>query len=123
MFRVEKEIKFCYGHRLINYNGKCANLHGHNGRAIIVIESPTLDTRGMAMDFSDIKLHISKWIDDHLDHQMLLHREDPIVAAMQEFAQPCFLMDENPTAENIAKLTEVRLWETDTSVATYRALD
>ena len=38
MFRVTREIDFCYGHRLLNYDGKCSYLHGHNGRAIITIE-------------------------------------------------------------------------------------
>jgi len=75
MYRVSREIDFCYGHRLLNYDGKCKYLHGHNGRAVIVIEAPKLDDRGMVMDFSDIKRVVSSWIDEHLDHRMLLHRE------------------------------------------------
>ena len=39
MFRVTRQIDFCYGHRLMNYDGKCKYLHGHNGRAIIAIEA------------------------------------------------------------------------------------
>ena len=35
MFRVTQEIDFCYGHRLLNYGGKCRYLHGHNGRALL----------------------------------------------------------------------------------------
>ena len=38
MFRVSQNIEFCYGHRLLNYSGKCRHLHGHNGRAVIVLE-------------------------------------------------------------------------------------
>ena len=30
-FKVTKQIEFCYGHRLLNYDGKCKHLHGHNG--------------------------------------------------------------------------------------------
>ena len=37
MFRVTREIEFCYGHRLLNYEGKCRHLHGHNGRAVITL--------------------------------------------------------------------------------------
>ncbi len=37
MFRLTQEIDFCYGHRLLNYSGKCRHLHGHNGRAVIVL--------------------------------------------------------------------------------------
>ena len=42
MYRVTREIAFCYGHRLINYDGKCRHLHGHNGRAVISLEAGTL---------------------------------------------------------------------------------
>ena len=79
MFRVTRQIDFCYGHRLLNYDGKCKYLHGHNGRAIITIESEKLDERGMVLDFSDIKRVVSGWIDENLDHRMILHRDDPVV--------------------------------------------
>ena len=55
MFRVSREIEFCYGHRLINYDGKCRHLHGHNGLAVITLEAPSLDARGMLVDFGEIK--------------------------------------------------------------------
>ena len=62
MFRVTKEIDFCYGHRLLNYDGKCKHLHGHNGKAVIVLEGTQLDHRGMVVDFSDIKKQVAGWI-------------------------------------------------------------
>lgn len=132
MFRVSREIDFCYGHRLLNYSGKCKNLHGHNGRAIITIESEKLDERGMVLDFSEIKHVVSTWIDEQLDHRMLLHKSDPVVPILQKLGEPLFLMDENPTAENIARLiydftdsrgfpiVECHLWETPRCYATYR---
>jgi len=133
MFRVTREIDFCYGHRLLHYEGKCRHLHGHNGRAVIVLEGEDLDHRGMLLDFSDIKSVVSGWIDDHLDHRMLLHKEDPAVPMLREMGEPMFLLDRNPTAENIARLifeftasqgfpiVESRLWETPRCFATYRA--
>ncbi|HZZ73014.1 MAG TPA: 6-carboxytetrahydropterin synthase [Pirellulales bacterium] len=135
MFRVTREIDFCYGHRLLNYDGKCKYLHGHNGRAVIAIEAQRLDERGMVLDFSDIKKVVSRWIDEQLDHRMLLQRNDPAVAALQQLGEPLFLMDVNPTAENIAKLiydftaeqgfpiVEAVLWETPRCFATYRGRD
>lgn len=129
---VSRQIDFCYGHRLLNYEGKCRHLHGHNGRAVITIESPDLDERGMVLDFSDIKRAISQWIDENLDHRMILRRDDPAVAAFERLGEPLFLMDANPTAENIAQLifeqvrhrgfpvVEVVLWETPNCFATYR---
>ncbi|MGD0384007.1 MAG: 6-carboxytetrahydropterin synthase, partial [Thermoguttaceae bacterium] len=70
MFRVSREINFCYGHRLLNYEGKCRHLHGHNGRVIITVKAAALDDCGMVLDFNDIKTVVSRWIDENLDHRM-----------------------------------------------------
>ena len=133
MFRVTKEIHFCYGHRLLNYAGKCRHLHGHNGRAVITLEAAALDPLGMVVDFSEVKRVIGTWIDDQLDHKMLLHRDDPILPDLRARGEAFVELDVNPTAENIAKLifdraaglglpvVEVTLWETENSFATYRA--
>jgi len=131
MFRVSREIEFCYGHRLLDYEGKCRYLHGHNGLALVTIESAGLDHRGMVMDFSEIKEVLSQWIDQWLDHRMILRRDDPAVAPLQQLGEPLYLLDVNPTAENIARLifdyarsqgfpvVEVRLWETPRCCAVY----
>ncbi|CAN5913561.1 6-carboxytetrahydropterin synthase QueD [soil metagenome] len=131
MYRVTREIDFCYGHRLLQYEGKCRHLHGHNGVAVITLEAQELDARGMLVDFSDIKRHVQCWIDENLDHTMLLCQDDPILAVLQERGERVFVMQENPTAENIARLiyrqaqgaglpvVEVRLWETPRCQATY----
>ena len=84
MHRVTREIHFCYGHRLLNYSGKCRHLHGHNGTAVITIESEKLDALGMVVDFSEIKRVMQSWIDDNLDHKMILHRDDPILPTFQQ---------------------------------------
>jgi 6-pyruvoyltetrahydropterin/6-carboxytetrahydropterin synthase len=132
MFRVTKEIHFCYGHRLLNYAGKCRHLHGHNGKAVITLETAALDPLGMVVDFSEIKRVLGKWIDDSLDHRMLLHRDDPIIPELRRHGELFVELDVNPTAENIAKMIfdyavnhglpviEVTLWETENSFATYR---
>src|SRR5215831_270058 len=133
MFRVTREIRFCYGHRLLNYSGKCRHLHGHNGRAVITIAAERLDPLGMVLDFSQIKHVVSTWIDETLDHRMLLHRDDPVLPFLRQQGEPVFVMDVNPTAENIARLifeqtagqgfpvAEVRLWETESCFASYTA--
>ena len=130
-FRLTKEITFCYGHRLLNYEGKCRYLHGHNGKAEIVVEGMELDDRGMIVDFSDIKKEMKHWIDENLDHRMLLNRDDPYVPILLEQHEPLFLMDGNPTAEAISRtifevaagfgfpVVEVLLWETPSSNAVY----
>ena len=132
MYSVTRDIHFCYGHRLMNYQGKCQHPHGHNGKAQIELETPKLDARGMVVDFGDIKAALQTWIDTNLDHRMILRKDDPMVQFLKDTGEPFFLMDENPTAEAIAKVlydqakkcglpvTEVRLWETEQSCAAYR---
>src|SRR5262245_58199732 len=95
MFQVTREIRFCYGHRLLNYDGKCRHLHGHNGRAVITLEADRLDGLGMVVDFSAIKKAVSAWIDANLDHRMILHKDDPVLPLLQKQNEPFFLMDVN----------------------------
>ena len=133
MYSVTKQIDFCYGHRLLDYEGVCRHPHGHNGRAEIEIRTDTLDARNMVVDFGDIRRIVKGWIDRELDHKMILRRDDPLVAAMQALGEPMYLLDSNPTAERIARLifevsrehglpvTRVTLWETPSSWATYTA--
>src|SRR5215469_13809744 len=88
MYRVTREIDFCYGHRLLNYEGKCRHLHGHNGRAMISLEGEKLDHRGMLVDFTDIKRSLRTWIDNELDHRMIMHCDDPLLPVLREHNQP-----------------------------------
>ncbi len=132
MYRVTQQIDFCYGHRLLNYQGKCRHLHGHNGRAEIVLEGESLDQQGMLVDFSDIKRLLRTWIEDELDHRMILCEADPAIPTLKQLNEPLVIVPWNPTAENIAKMifdyaksqefpvAEVSLWETPMSFATYR---
>jgi 6-pyruvoyltetrahydropterin/6-carboxytetrahydropterin synthase len=133
LFKVCKEITFCYGHRLMNYDGPCMHPHGHNGRAEIHLASDALDQRYILFEFGDLKEIVKTWIDEKFDHKMLLRRDDPLVRPLQELGEPVTLFDTNPTAEAIAKLIfdyceskklpidEVRVWETDSSYAAYRS--
>jgi 6-pyruvoyltetrahydropterin/6-carboxytetrahydropterin synthase len=131
MYCVTKRIDFCYGHRLLDYEGNCRHLHGHNAVVEVTVRADALDERNMVRDFTDIKRVVEGWIDRELDHKMLLRHDDPVVAALQQLGEPVYLLDSNPTAERIARLifdhvagqgvpvVRVTLWETPTSCATY----
>jgi 6-pyruvoyltetrahydropterin/6-carboxytetrahydropterin synthase len=132
MFKVTKEIHFCYGHRLLHYEGKCRFLHGHNAKVEIELTSETLDHRGMVVDFEEIKRVIQRWIDTTLDHTLLLNEKDPLIPALRAAGERYATLPTNPTAETIAEwiftttqgqsfpVTRVTLWETDASFATYQ---
>lgn len=115
----------------MNHPGKCINLHGHNARVEIELSSEKLDGLGMVMDFYKIREAIGHWIDETLDHKMILCEKDPLVAVLQNEGEPIVLTKENPTAEVLARMifeearkrripvSKVTLWETENSSAVY----
>ena len=122
MFEVSVEQTFAAGHALRNYKGKCENVHGHNYRVRVTISGEQLDDAGLLVDFVDVKRLMGGAI-EYLDHRFI------------NDLPPFDLL--NPSAENIAKyfydrvnagmkndapvrISEVRVWETDTSSAVYR---
>ncbi len=116
----------------MDYDGPCMHPHGHNARVDILLCGEQLDKRHILYEFGDLKDIVGKWIDDNLDHKMLLRKDDPLVKPLKELNEPVFLFDTSPTAEAIAKLIyeycvskklpieEIRVWETETSYAAYR---
>ena len=97
------------------------------------METAALDGRNMVVDFRDIKRIVKAWIDDNLDHRMILRHDDPMVGPLKASGEPLFLLDSNPTAERLAQLlfetcrelqlpvVRVTLWETPSSWASYSA--
>jgi len=82
MFYLEKKMQVSASHRLPNYDGACANLHGHNWNITVTCrcKDDELNDQGMVLDFTEIKKIVNQL--DHTDINALV---------------------ENPTAENIAK--------------------
>ena len=120
MFEIIVQHHFCAAHRLIGYDGKCANIHGHNFAVEARITGDRLDGLGILVDFKDVKASLTSII-DLLDHQMLNDL-------------PAF-RETNPSSENIAKyfydelarqlpahvrLAEIRIQETSSYAAVYR---
>ncbi|HLG96263.1 MAG TPA: 6-carboxytetrahydropterin synthase QueD [Bryobacteraceae bacterium] len=120
MFEVCVEQSFAAGHALRNYRGKCENVHGHNYKVRITVAGEQLDSTGLLVDFVEVK-HLMGEVIDYLDHRF--------INDLPPFD------DINPSAENIAKyfydrvngglngsvrISEVKIWETDTSSAVYR---
>lgn len=130
-YGVGREIHFSYGHRILNHSGKCKRLHGHNGKAMIEMAAPELDKLGMVVDFYKIRETIGKWIDETLDHRMILWEKDPMAEILKKAGEPIIVVGENPTAEFLAKwiydkavemqlpVERVSLWESDNSFAVY----
>ena len=110
MYTLKLKHYFDSAHHLINYKGKCANIHGHRWNVEVKIQTYILKD-DMVLDFTIIKTIINE-----LDHQDL----------------NVLFLDINPTAENIAKylydkiqekiqeaLVEIILWESPEASITY----
>ncbi|MEX1993372.1 MAG: 6-carboxytetrahydropterin synthase, partial [Steroidobacteraceae bacterium] len=97
-------IEFCYGHRLLDYDGVCMHPHGHNAVAEVEVRTDVLDARGMAVDFTNVNRIVKGWIDREIDHKMILRRDDPLVAPLSALGEPMYLIETNPTAERLAQL-------------------
>ena len=94
MYLATKRIDFCYGHRLLDYDGVCKHPHGHNALAEIDVRTDALDSRNMVADFSDIKRLVKGWIDRELDHKMILRHDDPLVEPLRALGEPMYLLEQ-----------------------------
>ena len=140
-----RRIQFCAGHRVMGHENKCAHLHGHNYVAFFKAEAmagvPELDEIGRVVDFSVLKKEMGGWIEHFWDHGFILSAEDvEALEIIQYFPvrpfeeQKLYIMDDNPTAENMARhllkkvapklfggegirIVSVRIWETENCYA------
>jgi 6-pyruvoyltetrahydropterin/6-carboxytetrahydropterin synthase len=87
------------GHRLMNHQGKCRYLHGHNYLIRVELQGH-VDMTGMVIDFSDLKTRV-KGIFERWDHAFALHELDPAAEEIRAYAR-LILLPVHPTAEELA---------------------
>ncbi len=125
MFEVTVEQTFAAGHALRGYRGKCENVHGHNYKVCVTVEGERLNEIGLLVDFVVLK-RILRGVIEYLDHKFIndLPPFDRVNPTAENMAR--YFYDEvarrlaAETPEAAARVKEVRVWETDTSVAAYR---
>lgn len=108
---IERHCNFDSGHRVMNERMKCFNIHGHTYLCDVEFEFNEIESIGYAIDFKEIKRIGLQWIDDILDHGMILNPKDEVVIeATKKIGGKLWLMslngkDEycNPSVENISK--------------------
>ncbi len=100
-----RRIEFDTAHRILNHESKCKMLHGHRYALEASFEADDLDDLGRVIDFGEIRQILGSWIDDNFDHNTILSQYDKKLGEKiaAETGQNIFYLDENPTAENIAK--------------------
>lgn len=121
MYELTVAAEFEAAHRIVDYPGKCNRLHGHNWSVEVTVEGERLNALGMLVDFKELKREVNAVL-EKLDH-VYLNETEPFV-------------EENPTAEHIAryvyvslaardafagevKVHSVKVWESPKSAVTY----
>jgi len=115
---ITRRLHFSAGHRLLNHEGGCSHLHGHNYFAFITCKTAAeLDSVGRVIDFAVVKQRVGGWLDEKWDHGYILNSDDragrEAMKAFDTFGGPSGLLTDteqklfllpnmNPTAENMA---------------------
>lgn len=130
--QVTKEFIFDSAHRLMDYEGKCKNVHWHTYKVLVTIGTEELNSIGMVKDFWDMKF-IKEWLDENWDHAYIARNDDEVYQELVKRGQRVFGMSWNPTAENMCNvlrkvveeklndnevIKEITVYETPTSFAT-----
>ncbi len=125
MFEVSVERSFAAGHALRGYKGKCENVHGHNYKVRVTLTGADLDSIGLLVDFVEVK-RLMQQIIDRLDHQFMndIPPFNKLNPSAENLARYFYQeldrgLRENPAAVPV-RIGEVKIWETDTTTATYR---
>ena len=136
MYKITKEFKWDMAHRLPSHQWKCYNVHWHTYRCLITFMGEKVQKEWaeewMVRDFWNLK-QVKEWIDTYRDHSYVGKKWDEVLEFLQEKWFRTFTMEDNPTAENMAKLLyekcsefipnvrldKVVVYETPTSFAEY----
>ncbi len=108
---ITRKGSFDSGHRVMNERMKCFNLHGHTYLYELEFAFNQVEDIGYAIDFKEIKRVGCQWIEEFLDHGMILNPKDKdVILACEVTKSKLWLMSLNgegnycnPSAENIAK--------------------
>ncbi|MFD3155478.1 6-carboxytetrahydropterin synthase QueD [Haloimpatiens sp. FM7330] len=137
MYILKTEHSFDSAHFLVNYEGKCGNIHGHRWKVEIEVQSQTLvkggQLDGMVIDFGDLKRDVKEMVDFY-DHALIIEQNTMRKETLTNLLQDGFRVIDvkfRPTAENFAahfftcmkqkgyKLKRVAVYETPNNCAVY----
>jgi len=108
---LSRKCSFDSGHRVMNEKMKCFNMHGHTYLCTVKFKFDSVESIGYAIDFKEVKRVGLQWIDDILDHGMILNpKDEEVIKATKATNSKLYLMSLNgeeeycnPSAENISK--------------------
>ena len=120
MYRLMIKTSFAAAHNLINYQGDCENLHGHNWRVEVIVAAKELDKAGLGIDFKILKKQTNSLLDE-LDHKYLndltpFKNDSP---SSENISRYLFeRLGETLNNENIT-VEKINVWESENACASY----
>ena len=120
MYKLTIRTSFAAAHNLINYQGDCENLHGHNWKVDVAVIAQELDKAGRGIDFKVLKREAGVIINE-LDHKYI--NENPAFKELSPSSENIsrYLyqkLSERLNNDNI-KVESVAVWESDNASACY----
>ena len=100
---ITRRFEIDYGHRVLGHEGKCNNYHGHRGVIDVRVSAQGLDGLGRVIDFAVVKQALGPWLDDALDHAMVLTEGDPLIGPIRETGSRLTVLSTPTTSEHLAE--------------------
>ncbi|PLX97577.1 MAG: 6-carboxytetrahydropterin synthase QueD [Desulfuromonas sp.] len=120
MYRLKIYTHFAAAHNLINYDGDCENLHGHNWKVDVTVQAIELDKSGLGIDFKVLKARTKELLGT-LDHKYLndLAPFKEASPSSENIARYLFeSLEKMLNSDNVA-VESVNVWESDNACASY----
>ena len=120
MYEIKIITTFSAAHSLRNYPGNCKNIHGHNWKVEVFVQSNDLDNLGMSVDFRMLKQETESLLRT-LDHTYLNENSpfNTINPTAENMARWVYETLSKRLNNNNAKLSRVSVWENENSSAAY----
>ncbi|MCE1227435.1 MAG: 6-carboxytetrahydropterin synthase QueD [Geobacteraceae bacterium] len=120
MYRLTIKTGFAAAHNLINYQGDCENLHGHNWKVEVTVTARELDQAGLAIDFKVLKRETNALLDE-LDHKYVNqhHFFQDISPSSENISRYLFQELSKRLNDNNIKVERIGVWESDNACAEY----
>ena len=120
MYTLTISSGFSAAHRLINYQGSCEKLHGHNWKVEVSVIAHELDEAGIGLDFKTLKRQTGEVIEE-LDHSYL--NEIPAFKGLspssEHIARYLFQKIGEQLNNETVRIDSVRVWESENASARY----
>lgn len=120
MYRLKICTSFASAHNLINYQGECENLHGHNWKVEVAVTAKELDHAGLGIDFKILKAETNALLKT-LDHKYL-NDLDPfrtVSPSSENIARYIYQQLSGKLNNEIITVECITVWESDVACASY----